>query len=156
MQHHYDLAHAALEQPSVVTIGVFDGVHRGHQHLIQQVAEAAHASGRQAVAITFFPHPDVVLRGLEGRYYLNTPEQKAALLGKLGIDTVITQPFDSNFRLIRAADYVDRLLTHLKMASLWVGAGWGGGGAGRGAGPPCRRWRRYSSPSFSFCLRRNP
>jgi riboflavin kinase / FMN adenylyltransferase len=122
MQHHYDLAHAAIEQPSVVTIGVFDGVHRGHQHLIRQLVEAAHSSGREAVAITFFPHPDIVLRGLEGRYYLNTPEQKAELLGELGVDTVITQPFDSNFRLVRAADFVDRLLTHLKMVSLWVGA----------------------------------
>lgn len=122
MQHIYNLEHAVLEQPSVVTIGVFDGVHRGHQHLIRQLVDEAHRNGQQAVIITFFPHPDIVLRGLEGRYYLTTPEQKAALFGELGVDVVVTQSFDADFRQIRAAAFVDSLLNQLKMASLWVGS----------------------------------
>ena len=87
MKHIYDLANVQLEQPSVVTIGVFDGVHRGHQHLIRRLVEEARATNRLAVALTFFPHPDVVLRGLTGRYYLTTPEQRAEYLGELGVDT---------------------------------------------------------------------
>jgi riboflavin kinase/FMN adenylyltransferase len=122
MEHLYHLAQAQLERPSLVTIGVFDGVHKGHQHLIRQLVNEAHTHNRQAVVLTFFPHPDVVLRGLEGRYYLTTPEQKAELLTALGVDCVVTHPFDDGVRQMRAADFVDQLLRHLKMESLWVGA----------------------------------
>src|SRR5258706_318912 len=86
MIHIYNLSDAALEQPSIVTIGVFDGVHRGHQHLLAPLVAEAHATGRLAVVLTLFPHPDVVLRGLTGRHYLTTSEQKARLLGELGGD----------------------------------------------------------------------
>ncbi len=120
--HIYDLAHAHIEQPSVVTIGVFDGVHVGHQYLIRRVVEEAHARDMQAVVLTFFPHPDIVIRGLKGRYYLTTPEQRAEQLLKLGVDIVITQTFDDSIRHVRAADFVERLLKHLNMKVLRVGA----------------------------------
>jgi riboflavin kinase/FMN adenylyltransferase len=122
MNHFHNLSDAHLEQPSIVTIGVFDGVHRGHQHLIRRLVREARANNHLAVALTFFPHPDIVLRGLEGRYYLTTPEQKADLLIGLGVDCVITQPFNEEVRQIRAAAFVDNLLRHLKMQSLWVGS----------------------------------
>jgi len=122
MKHIYDLANVQLEQPSVVTIGVFDGVHKGHQHLIRRLVEEARATNRLAVVLTFFPHPDVVLRGLSGRYYLTTPEQRAEYLGELGVDTVITLPFNQEMRQIRAATFVDTLLERLKLSSLWVGS----------------------------------
>ena len=122
MQHIYHLSHASLSRPSIVTIGVFDGVHRGHQHLLRQLVQGAHSSDRLAVVLTLFPHPDLVLRGLVGRYYLTTPEQKAALLGDMGVDLVITHPFDQEVRQIRAAAFVDQLKGHLKMSSLWVTA----------------------------------
>jgi riboflavin kinase/FMN adenylyltransferase len=121
MTHFYNLADADLQQPSMVTIGVFDGVHRGHQHLIKQVVHEAHAAGRLAVVLTFFPHPDIVLRGLKGRYYLTTPEQRAAELVNLGVDYVVTHPFNDTIRHIRAADFVDQLIKHLKLEVLWVG-----------------------------------
>jgi riboflavin kinase/FMN adenylyltransferase len=122
MNHVYDLAAIQLEQPSVVTIGVFDGVHRGHQHLIRRLVSAARMSGRLAVVLTFFPHPDVVLRDLSGRYYLTTPQQRADFMGELGVDHVITLPFNEEFRQIRAAAFVDMMREHLKLESLWVGA----------------------------------
>ena len=122
MKHVYDLASVQLDQPSVVTIGVFDGVHRGHQHLIRRLVAEARATNRLAVALTFFPHPDIVLRELSGRYYLTTPEQRAEYLGELGIDTVITLTFNDEFRQTRAATFVDTMLEHLKLSSLWVGS----------------------------------
>lgn len=122
MEHIYHLSHAALKRPSIVTIGVFDGVHRGHQHLLRQFVQDARSTDRDSVVLTLFPHPDLVLRGLSGRFYLTTPEQKAALLGELGIDLVITHPFDQQVRQIRAADFVDQLKAHLNMSSLWVTA----------------------------------
>lgn len=122
MEHLYDLASAHLQQPSVVTIGVFDGVHRGHQYLIRQLVAEARATNRLAVALTFFPHPDIVLRGLTGRYYLSTPEERARYLGELGVDTVITMPFNEDFRQIRAAAFVDMMRAHLNLSSLWIGS----------------------------------
>lgn len=121
-RHYYNLAEVHLNSPSVVTIGIFDGVHRGHRHLLGQLVNAARASGRQAVALTLFPHPDRVLHGQTGRYYLNTPEQKAELLHQIGVDVVITHPFDDSVRQVRAADFVDQLLHNLSMRSLWVTA----------------------------------
>jgi riboflavin kinase/FMN adenylyltransferase len=121
MRHIYNLADAHLQQPSVVTIGVFDGVHRGHQHLIRELVEAAHSANRLAVVLTFFPHPDIVLRGLTGRYYLTTPEQKAEQLTRLGVDLVVTHPFNETIRQIRAADFVDQMLEYLRLHTLWVG-----------------------------------
>ncbi|MBO9309405.1 MAG: bifunctional riboflavin kinase/FAD synthetase [Chloroflexi bacterium] len=120
-QHATQLSAVRLAQPSVVTIGIFDGVHRGHQYLLRKMVEAAHQADQLAVAVTFFPHPDVILRGITGRrYYLTTPEQRAELLFALGVDIVVTQPFDETLRRMRAADFVDMLLAHLRMASLWL------------------------------------
>ena len=122
MTHLYSLAEANLHQQSIVTIGVFDGVHKGHQHLIKRLVDEAHSIGRLAVVLTFFPHPDVVLRGLQGRYYLTTAEQKAELLTAFGVDCVVTHPFNDTVRQVRAADFVDQLLQNLRMSALWVGS----------------------------------
>ena len=121
MTHVYDLADAKLTQPSVVTIGMFDGVHIGHQALVKRLVETAHTSGRSAVVLTFYPHPDIVLRGLEGRYYLTTPDQRAQMLIDLGVDCVVSHPFNDEIRQIRASTFVDQLREYLKMDSLWVG-----------------------------------
>jgi riboflavin kinase/FMN adenylyltransferase len=122
MNHATSLASVHLQQPSVVTIGVFDGVHRGHQHLLRHLVQEARAAERLAVALTFYPHPDVVIRRLSGRYYLTTPEQRAELIGATGVDVVITLPFDDHLRQIRAADFVAQMRDHLRLASLWVGS----------------------------------
>jgi riboflavin kinase/FMN adenylyltransferase len=122
MKPLYNLADAHLQQPSVVTIGVFDGVHRGHQYLIRRLVDEAHSTNRLAVVLTFFPHPDIVLRGLKGRYYLTTAEQKAEQLMKLGVDLVVALPFNDDTRQIRAANFVNQLLDHLRLNALWVGA----------------------------------
>jgi riboflavin kinase / FMN adenylyltransferase len=122
MAHIYKLADAQISQPSMLTIGVFDGVHKGHQHLIHRVVDEARRAGCLAAVLTFFPHPDIVLRGLKGRYYLTTPEQRAAELEKLGVDLVITHPFNEDVRQMRAAAFVDELLHHLKLGALWVGS----------------------------------
>ncbi|HLY26893.1 MAG TPA: riboflavin kinase, partial [Aggregatilineales bacterium] len=120
MNHIRELSNARLEQPSIVTIGVFDGVHRGHRYLLEGLVETARSRGMLAVVLTLFPHPDIVLRRLTGRYYLTTPEQQAQQLGSLGIDVVVTQTFDEQLRHVRAAAFVDQLRQHLQMAELWI------------------------------------
>lgn len=118
--HIQSLAQAHLDRPSIITVGVFDGVHRGHQFLIKQLVEEAHATNRAAVVLTFFPHPDVLIRGVEGRYYLTTPEERAHCLIELGVDIVVTHPFTEKTRHMRATDFVDQLLEHLQMSTLWA------------------------------------
>lgn len=121
MQHVASLADVQVDKSSVVTIGVFDGVHRGHQTLIRRIVETAHEADRLAVVLTFHPHPDVVLRDVQTRYYLTTPDYRARLLGDMGVDVVVTHPFDETIRSIRAADFANKLVKHLHMKSLWVG-----------------------------------
>ncbi|MGB7340964.1 MAG: bifunctional riboflavin kinase/FAD synthetase [Phototrophicaceae bacterium] len=121
MIHVRQLDTIQLDKPSMVTIGVFDGVHRGHQALIKHLVDEAHADDRLAVVLTFDPHPDVVLQDITDRYYLTTPEQRAQLLGDMGVDVVVTHPFDASVREIRAEDFVDKLLASLNMTCLRVG-----------------------------------
>jgi riboflavin kinase/FMN adenylyltransferase len=120
MQHIQSIEIVQLERPSIVTVGMFDGVHRGHQHLVKRLVEAAHSSDRAAVVMTFFPHPDTVIRNIQGPYYLTSPDERATLLGELGVDVVITHPFNDDTRQIRAANFVDLLTRHLKMSALWA------------------------------------
>lgn len=121
MQHVYSLADAHPAGPTIVAVGMFDGVHLGHQYLLKRLVETARAQGCVPAVLTFFPHPDVVLGRASGRYYLTTPDQRAEALGRLGIEWVISHPFDDRVRQIRAADFVDQLLAHLNLRELWVG-----------------------------------
>ena len=121
MQHVYTLADADPGGPTLVAVGMFDGVHLGHRHLLRRLVETARARDRIPTVLTFFPHPDVVMGRASGRYYLTTPEQRAALLGELGVDLIVTHPFNDEVRQVRAADFVDRLIEHLKLSELWIG-----------------------------------
>ena len=121
MRHVTDLNDAQPDGPTIVAVGMFDGVHRGHQHLLRRLVERAREAGLTPAVLTFFPHPDKVLGRAQKRYYLTSPEQRAALLGALGVEIVVTHPFDDGVREMRAAEFVDRLLAHLKLRELWVG-----------------------------------
>jgi len=122
MQHVYSLDDADLQHASVVTIGSFDGVHRGHQLLIKEVVDYAHEHELTPVVLTFFPHPQMVLRGPQPGFYLTMPDTKAKLLADLGVEVVVTHPFNNYVQHIRAVEFVERLIQYLKMKALWVGA----------------------------------
>jgi len=122
MQHVTSLEELALARPGVVTIGAFDGVHRGHQALIGQMVAAAHATDRAAIVLTFFPHPSVVLRGRRPSFYLSTSEEKAEYLAELGVDVTVTHPFNLAVSQIRASEFVDRLVAFARLNELWCGS----------------------------------
>ena len=122
MKHLRNLKDANLDCDSLVTIGVFDGVHLGHQQLIQRLVESARASRRKAIVLTFYPHPDIVLERVKTRYYLTTPERRAQLLLNLGVDLVITHPFDDETRHLPAADFIELMVNYLRIKEIWVGA----------------------------------
>jgi riboflavin kinase/FMN adenylyltransferase len=116
----HDLEDAQLTEDSVVTIGSFDGVHRGHQSLIAGVREAALKANRAAVVMTFFPHPSVVL-GRAQPFYLTSPEEKLVQINQTGVDLLIEWPFTSETARVRAAEFVDQLVARLHMRELWIG-----------------------------------
>ncbi|MEZ4541580.1 MAG: bifunctional riboflavin kinase/FAD synthetase [Chloroflexota bacterium] len=109
------------KQPTSIAIGSFDGVHRGHQALLQRMVAQARTAGMRTAALTFFPHPRRVLHTLPPRFYLTTLDERVHLLAEQGIDLIITHPFDDEVRHIRAADFVDQLLRTLDMKQLWGG-----------------------------------
>jgi len=122
MRHWRSFEDAATDNDSLVTIGVFDGVHLGHQRLVRDLVERARAARQQAIAVTFFPHPDKVLDQTSERYYLTTPDKRADLLLAQRLDSVITLAFDESIRQLSASAFVDRLVNSLRMRELWVGA----------------------------------
>jgi riboflavin kinase/FMN adenylyltransferase len=121
MQSVTALEELRLDRSSCLTIGAFDGVHRGHQALIGEMVAHAGAAGKAAAVVTFFPHPSVVLRGRRPSFYLTTPEEKAEALRALAVDALVTHPFSHEVAAIRAADFVDRLLAHARLSELWCG-----------------------------------
>lgn len=122
MQHVYDLTQANPTGPTIVAVGMFDGVHRGHRHLLRRLVETAQAESCVPTVLTFFPHPDIVLGRASGRYYLTTPEQRADEFRRLGVEIVVTHPFNDAVRQVRAAAFVDQLRQYLNLHELWIGA----------------------------------
>ena len=95
---------------SVVTLGVFDGVHRGHQRLVARATEIAAARSSPVVAITFDPHPEEVLRPGTRPPFLCTVRRRAELLGALGVDAVCILPFSYEFSQLGPDDFVRAVL----------------------------------------------
>jgi riboflavin kinase/FMN adenylyltransferase len=106
---------------SVLAVGSFDGVHRGHQALVRALVEDARRLEYPAVVLTFFPHPSVVLRGRRPSFYLMSPDEKAETLVALGVDIIVTLPFDQATAHITASDFLSLLQGHLGFLGLWVG-----------------------------------
>jgi len=119
VQHYRSLADVSL-QNTWLTIGVFDGVHRGHQAILRQLAAGAHANGAPAVLLTFDPHPAVVLSGRDLKL-LTMPDERADLASALGLEAVITHPFDRAVSGMSARDFMALLKKRLGLSRLLIG-----------------------------------
>jgi riboflavin kinase / FMN adenylyltransferase len=107
---------------SVVTIGVFDGVHRGHRLIVARAAEAAATLGLPLVVVTFDPHPDEVVRPGSHPPLLCTPRYRVQLLGKVGADAVCVLPFTREFSQLPAEEFVRTVLVDgLHAAAVVIG-----------------------------------
>lgn len=95
---------------TVVTIGVFDGVHRGHQELISAAVERARSTGQESVLVTFDPHPVSVFLPERAPLALATFDQRMAVVDKMGIDHVMVIDFTVEMAGWSPQEYVDRLL----------------------------------------------
>lgn len=102
---------ASLAPATIVTIGNFDGVHRGHQRIIAAVNEAAAQRNALSVALTFEPHPSTLLQDRPASSFrLTTSSYREDLLRCYGIDEVVTIPFSYEFADLRPVDFVQGLL----------------------------------------------
>ncbi len=111
MQVHRDLAQLPPFKNAVVTIGTFDGVHKGHQQIISQLKSTAAMVSGETVIITFHPHPRKIVGTYAGNVpLLNTPEEKITLLDKAGIDHLVVVPFTSEFANQTAEEYCSTFL----------------------------------------------
>ena len=141
MSYRQRLAAAAPGKETVVTIGVFDGVHQGHRHLLRQVVELA---GDQYVptVVTFSNRPITVLRPGTEPSYLTTLDQRMDLIKEQGIQTVISLEFTLELAQVTAADFANGLSESLMMKGLIFG-------------PRLRRWQRPTGrPSLHATTRR--
>ncbi|MEV0387007.1 bifunctional riboflavin kinase/FAD synthetase [Nonomuraea sp. NPDC050643] len=108
---------------SVVTVGVYDGIHRGHRRVVERAVAIAHERGLPTVAVTFEPHPDEVLRPGSHPPRLTSPRRRAELLAGLGVDEVETVEFTLGLSRQSPADFAQNVLAErLRAAVVVVGA----------------------------------
>lgn len=114
--------HGLITRGVVATIGVFDGVHLGHQQLLRAVVDGAR-EGHDAVLVTFDPHPRCVIDPEGCPPLLTTPEERALLAGRSGVTTTLAVPFTRELSEWTASRFCDRLLESFSVRRLCVGPG---------------------------------
>ncbi len=110
-----------IEGPVLLTIGTFDGVHRGHRFLLEQARDRAAEHGFGLVIVTFDPSPAVVLRPGLRRYQLTTAERKLRLLGALNPVAIMQVPFTIELSRWSASQFMDALEARMDLRELWLG-----------------------------------
>lgn len=122
MEIIHSVSNFSYTEKTIVTIGTFDGVHIGHQKILSQLVSTAKKQQKKSVLLTFFPHPRMVLQKDMGLELINTIEEKAAQLEKLGLDFLVIHPFSKEFSRLTALDFVrDILVNQLKTSKLIIG-----------------------------------
>ena len=139
MHLHQSLESMPSHVPIALTIGAFDGIHLGHQHLIRQACTAAERLGGESAVLTFEPHPDRVLHPEQHKLYLTTSQDRAAILEQLGVDHLIVLRFDRELARVSAEDFMAALCRAMDLRELWVGPDARLGAGGRGTAPVLRR-----------------
>lgn len=107
---------------AIITIGTFDGVHIGHQKIIDQLNQLKTKKTDHSIILTFFPHPRKILHSGNNVKMLNTVEEKTQLLSKFGLDHLVIEPFTKEFSRLTALDFVRNILVNkLYMKRLVIG-----------------------------------
>ena len=110
------------QKKTIVTIGTFDGVHVGHQKVLQKLHNLAIEKNAESVLLTFFPHPRMILQQDLDIKLLNTIEEKKQLISEFDIDHLIIHPFDIDFSRLTAEDFVKNVLVEqLNICSIIIG-----------------------------------
>ena len=117
-----NISNFSTSEKTYVTIGTFDGVHFGHQKIIEKLVLEAKKANKKSVLLTFFPHPRMVLQKDNSLELINTIEERANLLEKTGLDYLIIHPFSIAFSRMSALAFVrDILVNQLHISKLIIG-----------------------------------
>ncbi|PCI39623.1 MAG: riboflavin biosynthesis protein RibF [Rhodospirillaceae bacterium] len=120
-RHYTDLPEDA--RGCVVAIGNFDGIHKGHQAVINEAGSLAQKYGKPWAVMTFEPHPTALFRPNSEPFRLSTMRTKARLIENLGVDELLVQHFDKDFANLPAEDFVDEVLVK-SLGAIHVVAGY--------------------------------
>lgn len=120
-------------RPLHLAIGMFDGVHLGHRAVIEAAVQSARRTGGVAAVLTFSPHPSALFRPEAPTPMITDVPTKVAMLGALGVEAVIAEPFTPEYAKIEAEDFLLHLRRHLpQLAAVYVGENWRFGRGRRG------------------------
>ena len=112
----------SINSPSILTLGTFDGVHKGHQKILKKLKHEAKKDNLKSIVLTFFPHPRTVLNPNFKLKLINTIEERTRLFEKSKIDILITHPFDKNFSELSPDQFVKNILVNkLKIKKILIG-----------------------------------
>lgn len=121
MHHYRSLEHVQITAPTVLTIGKFNGMHLGHQQLLAQVVAQARQIGGTSAALTFDPHPTLVLQPQIERVYLAPVAERLQLMNASGIDHLIVLTYDDILRQQTAEQFMRAVCERMNLKELWVG-----------------------------------
>ena len=115
-----DLKNAISSRPSILTLGTFDGVHKGHRKIISNLKSEAKINNLRSIILTFFPHPRNIVSS-EIIKSISTIDEKIKIFSDLGIDELIIQKFDKSFSSMNAKEFIELLVDNLKIKKIIVG-----------------------------------
>ena len=115
-----DLKNAISSQPSILTLGTFDGIHKGHRKIISNLKSEAKTNNLRSIILTFFPHPRNIVSS-EIIKSISTIDEKIKIFSDLGIDELIIQKFDKSFASMDAKEFIELLVDNLKIKKIIVG-----------------------------------
>ncbi|GIO22733.1 FAD synthetase family protein [Oceanobacillus sp. J11TS1] len=133
------------QEPHIMAIGFFDGIHLGHQALLNHAKKLAYEKNVLFTAMTFSPHPDEVIRGDKNRKYLMPLPQKINRMAEMGVDKLFVMTFDRTFASLPPADFIQTYIVGLNVKHVVVGFDFTFGFKAQGNNDLLRRESRKSS-----------
>ncbi|MBT3587382.1 MAG: bifunctional riboflavin kinase/FAD synthetase [Flavobacteriaceae bacterium] len=122
MDVYKSLASYKKKNPSIVTIGTFDGVHLGHKAILTQLMNAAKKNNQASILLTFFPHPRMVLQKKSSLRLINTIKERSEIIEQTGVSNLIIHPFTKEFSRLTALEFVrDILVNQLHIKKIIIG-----------------------------------
>ena len=110
-----------MQEPHVMALGFFDGVHIGHQFLLQQAKKIAHKNNCKLSVMTFDPHPSEIIKGETDRKYLTPLSSKLEEMSQIGVDKVFVMKFTSLFASLPASEFINQYIIKLHATHIVVG-----------------------------------
>ena len=115
------LKKAVFADPSILTLGTFDGVHKGHKKIISRLISEAKECNLKTIILTFFPHPRSIISDKKNIKSINTLDEKIEIFGQLGLDELIIQNFDKSFSEMSADEFIELIINNLNLKKIIVG-----------------------------------